>query len=84
MPVGTARAVAMSTCPIGSAAVVDAATLVRALGVPTSSTVPQAWHSPQRPTHLAVVHPHSAQRKVAEVLPRVGEWGALLEGLMDR
>ena len=28
-----------------------------------SSTVPQAWHSPQRPTHLAVVQPHSAQRK---------------------
>jgi hypothetical protein len=27
-----------------------------------SSTVPQAWHSPHRPTHLPVSHPHSAQR----------------------
>lgn len=27
-----------------------------------SSTVPQVWHSPQRPTHLAVVQPHSVQR----------------------
>ena len=35
---------------------------VQALVAPTSSTVPQAWHSPHRPTHLAVVHPQSAQR----------------------
>ncbi len=27
-----------------------------------SSTVPHAWHSPQRPTHLMLVHPHSEQR----------------------
>ena len=31
-------------------------------GPASSATVPQAWHSPHRPTHLAVVHPHSAQR----------------------
>jgi AcrR family transcriptional regulator len=27
----------------------------------SSTTVPQAWHSPQRPAHLAAVHPHSVQ-----------------------
>ncbi|GAA1448556.1 hypothetical protein GCM10009602_40170 [Nocardiopsis tropica] len=35
-----------------------------AAGAPASSTVPQAWHSPQRPTHLRVLHPHSAHRNV--------------------
>jgi hypothetical protein len=37
-----------------------------------SSTVPQAWHSPQRPTHLPVSHPHSVQRyadRVRAALP---------------
>lgn len=29
---------------------------------PNSSTVPHAWHSGQRPSHLAVVQPHSVQR----------------------
>jgi len=24
--------------------------------------VPHSWHSPQRPTHFAVVQPHSLQR----------------------
>jgi hypothetical protein len=33
------------------------------LGAPTCSTVPQAWHSPHRPTHLPAVQPHSVQRK---------------------
>ena len=33
-----------------------------ASGQPTSATDPQAWHSPQRPTHLPVSQPHSAQR----------------------
>ena len=30
-------------------------------GVARSITVPQAWHSPQRPTHFAASHPHSLQ-----------------------
>jgi len=29
---------------------------------PTSLIVPQAWHSPQRPTHLIADQPHSEQR----------------------
>jgi hypothetical protein len=27
-----------------------------------SATLPQAWHSPHRPTHLAVSQPHSEHR----------------------
>ena len=27
-----------------------------------STTVPHAWHSPHRPTHLTAVQPHSVQR----------------------
>ncbi|GAA4115635.1 hypothetical protein GCM10022415_12200 [Knoellia locipacati] len=38
------------------------AAVVRAETAPTSVTDPQAWHSPQRPTHLTVVHPHSVHR----------------------
>ena len=46
------------------AGVATGAAVVRAaVGAPVSATVPQAWHSPQRPTHFAVVHPHSPQRK---------------------
>ena len=53
-----------STSPIGSAAALTgpAATAARARRRPTSATVPQAWHSGQRPTHLAAVCPHSVQR----------------------
>ena len=29
-----------------------------------STTLPQVWHSAQRPTHLMLVQPHSVQRKV--------------------
>jgi hypothetical protein len=29
---------------------------------PSSVTVPHAWHSPHRPAHFAVAHPHSVQR----------------------
>jgi len=32
---------------------------------PASLTLPQAWHSPQRPTHLGARHPHSEHRKAA-------------------
>jgi len=35
---------------------------VRPTGVPTSATLPQAWHSPHRPTHLAASQPHSEHR----------------------
>ncbi len=53
----------MSTWPMRTAGVAtEAAATVRAAAAPTSPTVPQAWHSPQRPTHLRDVHPHSAQR----------------------
>ena len=63
IPEGTARAVATSTWPIGTAGVrPGCAVVVRVRGAPTSSTVPQAWHSPQRPTHFVVVQPHSPQR----------------------
>ena len=54
-----------STRAIGCAGVVTAAAaLVRpcSCSAPISWTVPQAWHSPHRPTHLAVVQPHSVQR----------------------
>ena len=34
----------------------------RPAGPAVSSTVPQAWHSPQRPDHFVVRQPHSAQR----------------------
>jgi hypothetical protein len=33
-----------------------------AVAGPSSVTEPHAWHSPHRPTHLAVVQPHSVQR----------------------
>jgi hypothetical protein len=33
-----------------------------------SMTVPHDWHSPQRPTHLTLDHPHSVQRKLVVVL----------------
>ena len=38
------------------------AAVVRTATAPISLTVPQAWHSPHRPTHLIVVQPHSEQR----------------------
>src|SRR5690606_18079134 len=62
-PVARARAASTSTSPMGTAGdPIGARAAVRgpAVGV-FSATVPHAWHSPQRPTHLADVHPHSAQ-----------------------
>ena len=62
-PVGTARADSTLTCPIGRAGLLTGpGAVVRTAGADTSATVPQAWHSPQRPTHFVVAHPHSAQR----------------------
>jgi hypothetical protein len=34
-------------------------------GTAASATVPQAWHSPHRPTHLGACQPHSLQRNAA-------------------
>ena len=63
MPLDTARAVATSTSPMRTAGLrARTAAVVRARTAPTSSTVPQAWHSPQRPTHLGEVQPQSVQR----------------------
>ncbi len=55
----------MSISVIGRAGDFTAAGEVRPDGraLPRSSTVPQARHSPQRPTHLVVSQPHSAQPK---------------------
>ena len=62
-PVARARADERSTSPIGVAAwVTRPATSDSFLGAAISSTLPQAWHSPQRPTHFCEVQPHSAQR----------------------
>ena len=41
---------------------IDAVPRVLAVAAEASSTVPHDWHSPQRPTHLMLVHPHSVQR----------------------
>jgi hypothetical protein len=61
--VGRARAASTSTSPIGSAgAVTGPADTVRSSGGPASPTLPHAWHSGHRPTHLASCRPHSAQR----------------------
>src|SRR5690348_6917330 len=63
-PVGRCPALSQDTSAIGRAAAETgpAATEAPALA-PTSATVPQAWHSGHLPTHLAVVIPHSSQRK---------------------
>ncbi len=50
------------TWPMGTAALVTGAADVRIVGAAASATDPHAWHSPHRPTHLAVSHPHSLQR----------------------
>ena len=63
MPVGLAAERVRSIWSMGWAeADTGPACGVRLL-VPTSETLPQAWHSPQRPTHLGARHPHSEHRK---------------------
>jgi hypothetical protein len=67
MPVGRARAAVASTRAIGTAAArgVPARSGTRgaagstAASGATSTTLPQAWHSPQRPAHFRGRHPHS-------------------------
>ena len=51
-----------STSPIGTAGVLTGPAAVRPWAAAASATLPQAWHSPQRPTHLPVSQPHSEQR----------------------
>ena len=50
------------TSPIGTAGEVTGPAAVRPVTTAASATLPHAWHSPQRPTHLAVSQPHSLQR----------------------
>ena len=52
----------MGTSPIGRAGAVTGPAWTRLLGADLSTTVPQAWHSPQRPTHFMASQPHSLQR----------------------
>jgi hypothetical protein len=61
----TARVASTSISVMGCAGAVTGPAAVRpglAAADRASSTVPQDWHSPQRPTHLPVSQPHSAQR----------------------
>ena len=60
---GTVEEVGLtSTTGRTRAATVDACVRPAVAAPPASSTVPHAWHSPQRPTHFTVVQPHSVQR----------------------
>src|SRR3954452_16271408 len=69
-PVARACASSTSTSAIGvAAALTGPAAVVRTGTSTTSSTVPQAWHSPHRPTHLGVTQPHSPQRYAGLGLP---------------
>jgi hypothetical protein len=62
MPVGLDSASIAETFAIGMAGDDTGPAVIRAaLGAPTSATVPQAWHSPQRPIQRTVVQPHSLQ-----------------------
>jgi hypothetical protein len=62
-PVDQVRADSVSISPIGLAGFATLRAFVTpAVGGPTSCTVPQAWHSLHRPTHLAADQPHSTQR----------------------
>ncbi|GGR14479.1 hypothetical protein GCM10010196_03860 [Agromyces mediolanus] len=77
MPLGRWLVAATSMCAMGRAAcegAMAAALTVRVMpvGAAASTTVPHCWHSAQRPTHLAVLHPHSVQRKAVLVraMPR--------------
>ena len=51
------------TSAIGTAALVTGpASARRGRAAADSATEPQAWHSPQRPTHFGDAQPHSEQR----------------------
>ena len=55
------RESSISTSPMGRAGAVTGPAWTRLFGADFSTTVPQAWHSPHRPTHLPVSQPHSLQ-----------------------
>jgi hypothetical protein len=69
MPVGLARAAVASTCAIGmagdrgvparSGTLVEPGATAATPAWRASVTLPQAWHSPQRPAHFGARHPHS-------------------------
>src|SRR5262249_3795499 len=63
-PVGRARASSGSSSPIGLAFCRTAAARAGAvlIGAANWATLPQAWHSGQRPNQRGAVAPHSAQR----------------------
>jgi len=56
---------------MGTAGEVTGPAVVRPCGAPASATVPQAWHSPHRPTHFAVSQPQSLHRKEGRARPVV-------------
>ena len=59
-PVDRDAASTALTCAIGVAGdETGPAVTLLAFGAPISTTLPQAWHSPQRPIQRAVVQPHS-------------------------
>ena len=69
-PVGRAWVSSASTSWMRRAgSVTGPASVVRPGAPPGSATVPHAWHSPHRPTHLGVCHPHSEHRSVTPRLP---------------
>ena len=61
-PLARATDSSVDTWPIGTAGVDTGPAAARRVGALASATDPQAWHSPQRPTHLPVSQPHSEQR----------------------
>jgi hypothetical protein len=61
-PLVRERESSTETWAIGTAGELTGPAAVRPTAAAASATLPQAWHSPQRPTHFAVSHPHSAQR----------------------
>src|SRR4051812_42412398 len=63
MPLGQCETGSVPRSVIGRAARPSGTTPARtaATGTPRSTTVPQAWHSAQRPTHFTLVQPHSVQ-----------------------
>ena len=66
LPIGSTTALAWAppavSEPRWTAARTDSREARASRGGPASATVPQAWHSPHRPAHLADCHPHSVQR----------------------
>src|SRR5438270_8970591 len=81
-PLGLARAASTSTSAIGRAgALTGPAETVRSLAAPTSSMVPHAWHSGQRPTHLGTPRPHSLHENAGRSRVAVLEEVAMLRRL---